>query len=153
MTRRLSVEAQAYYDAASALIRAASLVSHRVDEVVRPHGLTFARFEVLLLLSWSRRGQMGLTRIGDQLMVHQASITGVVDRLETDGLARRVPHPSDRRITLAQITNRGRLVVAQATETIAEHLDLGFDDQTAEEIFYLVQKLRHGADDISVSRF
>lgn len=148
MTAHLTADGWAYYEAASALLRTASLVSHKVDEVVRPHGLTFARYEVLLLLSWSRRGQMSLARIGDQLLVHQASITGVVDRLEADRLARRVAHPSDGRVTLAQITNRGRLVVAEATDSIACDLDLGIDDDTAEEIYALVQRLRRGVGDI-----
>ena len=138
----------AYFNAASALVRTASLAGHQVDDLLKEHGLTFARFEVLLLLSWSRRGQAGLTRIGDQLLVHQASITGVVDRLEADGLVRRIRHDSDRRITLAQITNRGRAIAAAATQTIAERLQLGITDTAASEIFALIQKLRTAAQDI-----
>ncbi|MFA4928591.1 MAG: MarR family transcriptional regulator, partial [Patulibacter sp.] len=39
----------------------------------------------------------------------------IVDRLEADGLVRRVPHESDRRATLAEITDRGREVAEAAT--------------------------------------
>ena len=57
----------------------------------RPYGLTFARFEALALLSFSRRGALPLGKIGDRLQVHPTSVTNTVNRLERDGLVRRAP--------------------------------------------------------------
>lgn len=148
MSDHLTSEQWTYFNAASSLVRAANIVAHQIDDLLKPHELTFARYEVLLLLSWSRRGRAGLTRIGDQLLVHQASVTGVVDRLEADGFVRRIGHDSDRRITLAQITNEGRLVSALATKTIAENLDIGVSEDHAFEVFELIQKLRLASKDI-----
>jgi DNA-binding MarR family transcriptional regulator len=148
MADRLTPAEQVYWDAASALVRSANLAGHHVDETLRDHELTFARYEVLLLLSWSRRGRLALTRIAGQLMVDQAAVTGVVDRLVGDGLVRRVPHPTDGRVTLAQVTNRGRLRCAEASISIAQHLDLGIPPEHADEIFALVQKLRLAAGDV-----
>jgi len=54
--------------------------------------------------------------MGARLMVHPASVTNAVDRLEAEGLVRRIPHPTDRRATLAEITEKGRSLVAKATE-------------------------------------
>ena len=75
---------------------------------LKPHGLTFARYEALVLLSFSRRGSLPMRMMGERLQLHPTSITNIVDRLESDGLARRLPHPSDRRTTLVELTDAGR---------------------------------------------
>ena len=68
--------------------------------------------------------------MGDRLQVHPTSITNIVDRLESDGLARRLPHPSDRRTTLEELTDAGRDRLTAATEavTVAEFGFVGLDD-------------------------
>ena len=92
--------------AATSVMRAQQIVLGRVDAALRPFGLTFARYEVLVLLHFSRRGSLPLGKMGDLLMVHPASITNAIDRLERDGLVRRTPHPTDGRTVLAEITRR-----------------------------------------------
>ncbi|MCT2583534.1 MarR family transcriptional regulator [Actinophytocola gossypii] len=144
----LDADDRAAFDAASALIRAAGVATGRIDRILRPHGLTFARFEVLLLLSWTRSGSMALGRMRERLLIHQAAVTNLVDRLERDGLVRRVPHPSDRRTTFAEITARGRKVVHPATRDIGERLALGIDDAAADEVWDLVRRLRLAAGEI-----
>jgi DNA-binding MarR family transcriptional regulator len=136
------------FAAASALIRSAGAATTRIDHILRGFGLTFARYEVLLLLSWTRSGAMPLGRMRDRLLIHQAAVTNLVDRLEADGLVRRVPHAKDRRTTLAEITSDGRKVVIPATRQIAAQLRLGISDEQAEEVFALVQKLRRSAGEI-----
>lgn len=145
----LSDEDRAAFDAAASLIRAAGIATKRIDDILRPFGLTFARFEVVLLLQWTRGGAMSLARMQNRLLIHQAAVTNLVDRLEHDGLVRRVPHPSDRRTTLAQITDEGRRVVAPAVRGIAEQLRLGISDDHAVEVFELVQQLRRSAGEIA----
>ena len=51
-------------------------------------------------------------------MIHPTSVTNIVDRLEAQGFVRRVAHPTDRRTTLAEITDEGRAVVEEATEAV-----------------------------------
>lgn len=104
--------------AVTSLMRAQQIMLARVEEVLRPHGLTFARYELLMLLRFSRTGELPMSRIGQRLQVHPASITNAVDRLEADHLVERVPHPSDRRGVLARITERGWEVAARATEAL-----------------------------------
>jgi len=140
---------QEAFAAASALIRSAGVATTRIDHILRGSGLTFARYEVLLLLSWTRSGSMPLGRMRDRLLIHQAAVTNLVDRLEADGLVRRVPHARDRRTTLAEITSQGRKVVIPATRQIAAQLRLGISDEQAEEVFALVQKLRKSAGEIA----
>ena len=71
---------------------------------------------MLALLALSRRGALPLGKIGVRLMVHPASVTNAVDRLAAAGLVRRVPHPTDGRAVLAEITDDGRELVARATK-------------------------------------
>ena len=104
--------------AVTSVMRAQQILQARVDEVLRPLGLTFARYEVLMLLLFSRAGSLPLARVGERLQVHPASVTNAVDRLEGQGLVRRVAHPSDRRTTLAELTGAGRTLATKATEQL-----------------------------------
>src|SRR3954464_8628303 len=90
----------------------------RCDASLRPHGLTFARYEALVLLHFSRSGSLPLSVIGRRLMVHPTSVTNTIDRLEQQGLVRRQPTPRDGRGVLASITDPGRSVVVRATEEL-----------------------------------
>jgi len=105
--------------AATSITRVHQIVVHAINTVLKPFGLTFARFEALRLLAFTRRGELPLGKMGVRLMVHPTSITNVIDRLERDGLVDRVAHPSDRRTTLARITDDGRALVDRATAALA----------------------------------
>jgi DNA-binding MarR family transcriptional regulator len=104
--------------AVTSLMRVHQLILTELDELLRPLGLTFARYEVLVLLSFSRRGALPLGKIGERLQVHATSVTPLVKRLEAAELIKRTPHPEDGRAVLASITPQGRLVLALATEAI-----------------------------------
>ena len=94
-------------------------VTHRWQAAQRaalaPFGLTFARYEVLMLLSFSRTGAMPMKRVGSRLQVHPTSVTSAVDRLQAQGFVERRSHPTDRRAVLACITDAGRAVASDAT--------------------------------------
>ena len=104
--------------AVTSVFRAQQIYLARIDEILRPLGLTFARYEVLMLLTFSRDGALPLNKVGTRLQVHPTSVTNAVDRLETQQLIRRVPHPTDRRTTLAQILDAGRALALAATEQL-----------------------------------
>ncbi|MCU1372321.1 MAG: putative MarR family transcriptional regulator [Ilumatobacteraceae bacterium] len=135
--------------AATSIMRAQQIVLARVDEALRPWSLTFARYEVLVLLHFSKEGVLPLGKMGDRLMLHQASITNLVDRLEQQGLVKRVPHPTDRRTTLAQLTGEGRSVVGDATKAVvAAQVGVAeLSDRDARDLHRILRKLRAGADD------
>ena len=106
--------------AVTSLMRVHQLVLIELDELLRPLGLTFARYEVLVLLSFSRRGALPLGKIGRRLQVHATSVTPLVKRLEAAGLIVRRRHPEDGRAVLAAITPHGREVMDRATEAILD---------------------------------
>ncbi len=102
--------------AVTSLMRAQQIVLARVEAVLRPLGVTFARYEVLMLLHFSRADALPMTVIGARLQVHPTSVTNAVDRLEAAGLVQRQPHPTDRRTTLVALTDGGRALALAATE-------------------------------------
>jgi DNA-binding MarR family transcriptional regulator len=101
--------------AVTSLMRVQQVVLAQLDEMLRPHGLTFARYEALVLLTFSKAGSLPLGKMGERLQVHATSVTSIVDRLEAAGLVVRRRHPDDGRAVLAEITDAGRAVVEAAT--------------------------------------
>ncbi|MCB0905748.1 MAG: MarR family transcriptional regulator [Nocardioidaceae bacterium] len=100
----------------TSLVRVQQLMMERIDAVLRPLGLSFARYEVLRLLSFSRSGSMPMTRLGSLLQVHPTSVTSAVDRLQAQDFVERLRREQDKRVILASITPLGRDVVERATE-------------------------------------
>jgi len=135
--------------AVTSIMRAQQVLMARLNDLLRADGLTFPRYEALMLLSFTRAGALPLGKIGERLQVHRTSVTNIVDKLEADGLVRRVPHAEDRRATLAEITDAGRETAARATAKLnaaAFGIDaLGNDEQ--EEVTALLRALRADAGD------
>jgi DNA-binding MarR family transcriptional regulator len=133
------------------VMRVHQLLLGALDDVLRPHGLTFARYEALVLLTFSRRGALPLGKMGDRLQVHPTSVTSIVDRLEAAGHVARTPHPTDGRTVLAEITDAGRAVVAAATrDLVAAEFGVGVltGDQLA-ALSALLTPLRQAAGDFA----
>lgn len=130
----------------TSVMRVHQLLLARVDEVLGPMGLTFARFEVLMLLRFSRSGQLPLGTIGRRLQVHPASVTNAIDRLEQGGLVRRDQHPTDRRATLATLTPAGRTLVDAAARELNERV---FSTIAAPEVVESLAELRRTSGDFT----
>ncbi len=99
----------------TSIMRVQQVFLARVEAILRPSNLTFARFEVLRLLAFSRRGVLPVGKIGERLQVHPASVTNAVQRLEQDALVERRTNPNDGRSVLAAITPAGRSLVEDCT--------------------------------------
>jgi DNA-binding MarR family transcriptional regulator len=102
----------------TSVMRVQQVFLARIEAILRPFGLTFARYEVLRLLAFTRRGVMPVGKIGERLQVHPASVTNAVQRLEADELVRRTDNPNDGRSILAEITDSGRLLVEECTHLL-----------------------------------
>ena len=130
-------------------MRAQQLLIARFDAILKPYGLTFARYEALVLLHFSRSGSLPLSVIGRRLMVHPTSVTNSIDRLVSQGLAERSPNPRDGRGVLAGITPAGRDLVGYATaDLMRDGFGLAAYDRTQlEEVFRLLRIIRVDAGD------
>lgn len=135
--------------AATSVMRVHQLLLGRYDALLKPHGLTFARYEALVLLSFTREGQLPLGKMGERLQVHPTSITTIVQRLEADGLLERRPHPSDARAVLARITDEGRTLVERATaDLVGEKFGLGsLSDDELRDLSAVLRPVRAAAGD------
>jgi DNA-binding MarR family transcriptional regulator len=135
----------------TSIVRCNQLVVGRVDAALQPFGLTFARYEILMLLLFSRRGALPMGKMGERLQVHPASVTSAVAQLETDGLVRRRRHPEDGRSVLAIVTARGRRVALKATDTLNEAVfgAIGLPEDETEGLFALLRQVRVGAGDFA----
>jgi DNA-binding MarR family transcriptional regulator len=135
--------------AVTSVMRVQQILLSAVDGALKPHGLTFARYEALVLLTFARTGKLPMRVMGERLQLHPTSVTNIVDRLQADGLVRRMPHPTDRRTTLVEITEAGAAVLEDATKSVTA-IDFGMNGLSAEqeaELTDLLSKVRRAAGD------
>jgi DNA-binding MarR family transcriptional regulator len=109
------------------LTRVQQLLHQRIDALLRPD-LTFARYEILMLLTFSSRGALPMSVVGSRLQVHAASITSAVDRLERDGYVIRERSDDDGRRVLARLTPAGRRRALNATRVLNTEVFTGITD-------------------------
>lgn len=132
----------------TSITRAHQLLVERIEETLRPHGLTFARYEILRLLAFSHHRSMPMSRLGSLLQVHATSVTSAVARLESQGLVERLRRESDRRIVLASLTPLGEQRVEAATADLNTHVftSPGLDREDVRAATQLLAALRsaHG---------
>ena len=137
--------------AVTSIMRAHQILIAELDAMLRPYGITFSRYEALVLLVHSRDGALPLSKIGERLQVHATSVTNVIDRLEAAGLVRREPNPRDGRGTLAVITDEGRAIADKATADVnAARFGLATLPETdLQQLFSVLRALRMAAGDFA----
>ena len=137
-------DAAAGMAAVTSIMRVQQLFLAAVEHHLASFDLTFARFELLRLLAFTRNGELPLGKLGDRLQVHATSVTNAVNRLEAQGFVERRPHPTDGRTTLAAITPAGRRTVERATDVLNREVfaDIGLSDRECEQLFRLLRKIR-----------
>jgi DNA-binding MarR family transcriptional regulator len=137
--------------AITAVMRTQQILLARIEAVLRDFDLTFARFELLTLLSFSRTGALPMAKASERLQVHPTSVTNAVDRLEGAGLVRRVAHPTDGRATLVEITEEGRArALAAASDLNAAVFEQpGFSGAELAELNGMLGRFRQDAGDFA----
>ena len=138
----------------TSVMRAQQLLQARVDGALKPFGLSFARFELLRLLAFSRDGALPLSSVVARLQVHPTSVTSTADRLVRDGLLAREAHPHDGRAVMLVLTAEGRSLVEQATTALNEEVFArpGLSDRDVAELVTIVARLRREAGDFAEPR-
>lgn len=134
---------------ATSIMRVQQLILSELDGALKPYGITFARYEVLTLISFSSDGSLPLSKIGARLMVHPTSVTNAIDRLEDQGLVKRRPDAADRRRTFAELTAKGKDVLAASTKALMA-IDFAIDGLSSKDqqkTYELLRTLRESAGD------
>lgn len=127
--------------AVTSVMRVQQLLLARVEDILKPYGITFAAYEALRLLAFTRAGALPMGKLGARLMVHPAAVTNAIGKLEQRGLVRRSMSPEDRRVVLATITGAGRSLVDEATGALNEAA-FGLPGLTPDQAAELVGMLR-----------
>lgn len=135
--------------AVTSIMRAQQLMLARVESALKPFGLSFARYELLTLLSFTRDGAMPMASASARLQVHPTSVTNTVDRLERDGLVQRESHPTDGRATLVVLTDDGRCRAAEAAVVLNAQVfdNPGLDSEDVSRLVHILAKFRREAGD------
>ncbi|MGB3733215.1 MarR family winged helix-turn-helix transcriptional regulator [Microbacterium sp.] len=138
----------------TSIMRAQQLLLARVDAALRPFGVTFARYEVLRLLAFSRSGTLPLSSVVARLQVHATSVTSTAERLVRDGMVLREPHPHDGRAALLTLTDTGRDLVERATRALNTEVfaSPGLSPEDAATLVGVVARLRKNAGDFTDPR-
>jgi len=142
-------EAASGMTAVTSLVRAQQIVLARVDGVLKPYGLTFARYEVLMLLLFSRSGSLPMKKISARLQVHPTSVTNAVDRLHGAGLILSRPDPDDGRSRLVRLSAKGRRTAIAATADLNAEVFAkpGLSDKHLVTLVGILEDMRKQAGD------
>jgi len=136
------------------ILRSYQLLKEQVDVVMRRHGLTFGRYEVLAWLATEPEPSLTLSWISRTLRMPPATLTSVIDHLEGNGLVRRVAHPSDARTTMAVTTAKGRQLADRVTEQLNEEVYQGIElpEPARDALIELLRQLRALGNEFDVDR-
>jgi DNA-binding MarR family transcriptional regulator len=139
--------------AVTAIMRTQQILLARIESTLKSFDLTFARYELLTLLSFTRSGALPMAKASARLQVHPTSVTNAVDRLEGAGFVRRVAHPTDGRATLVEITDAGRERVFAATARLndAVFTNHGFTSDDIADLNRMLARFRRAAGDFDDS--
>ncbi|MFC8410896.1 MarR family winged helix-turn-helix transcriptional regulator [Arthrobacter sp. NPDC057259] len=137
--------------AITAIMRTQQILLARIEAVLKPFGLTFARYELLALLSFARSGALPMNKASALLQVHPTSVTNAVDRLQEAGLVLRSPHPTDGRTTLIELTSGGRTLAKRATAALNGEVfaQSGFGAEDVDALIRILGDFRRGAGDFA----
>lgn len=116
----------------AALIEAARTLEARLEQALAPLQLSLAKFGVLRCLAHAQR-PLPLSAIAQRQKCVRSNMTQLTDRLEADGLVRRIDDPQDRRAVLAEPTAAGRLAFAQAEEILTAEEERFLKSLSAQE--------------------
>jgi DNA-binding MarR family transcriptional regulator len=132
------------------MLRTMTLVTGRVDEVLKKEGLSRTGYLIVITLRVSPDHTRPLGQLSKALLVHPTTVTLVIEQLQAAGYVERRDHPTDRRTVLASLTPAGVALADSASLRLAE-IDYGLggtDDQGAERLIDELRDIRLRLGDI-----
>lgn len=126
-----------------AIVRAAENFKRTHATIFRKYGLSFPQYNVLRVLDASRDGRNRISEISRIMLVPGANMTGIAKRLERDSFLVRESDPSDERVTILQITAKGKRTlknIKEEKDRILEKLLSGFSQKDKLD---LVDRVKH----------
>lgn len=111
MVQKMHEPSDAVTDAWVGLIRAEKAIVGQIEAELKAAGFpTLAWYDVLLHLKYRPDGCSSPKEIEETVLFEQYNLSRLLDRMEAEGLVRRIPYPGDKRRQLVEITAEGRVL-------------------------------------------
>jgi DNA-binding MarR family transcriptional regulator len=130
-----------HFAAMASLLRTTIVLTEEIDRVLKASRLSRTGYLILITLQMSREQARPLGQLSKALLVHPTTVTMAIDQLEKARLVRRVPHPSDRRTILAELTAEGLQMAERASSELAG-IGFGLPDISAATASRITADLR-----------
>ena len=125
-----------------AIVRTAELFKRNHSSVFRNYGLSFSQYNVLRVLDASTNGQNRMSKISRIMIVADANITGIAKRLQNDGFIIKKSDPTDERVTILEITPKGKKTLNNIEKEKDQWLEVMLADLSRSERLDLLEKTR-----------
>jgi len=125
-----------------AIVRTAELFKRNHSSVFRNYGLSFSQYNVLRVLDASTNGQNKMSKISRIMIVADANITGIAKRLQNDGFIIKKSDPTDERVTILEITPKGKKTLKNIEKEKDQWLEVMLTDLSRSERLDLLEKIR-----------
>ena len=125
-----------------AIVRAAEVFKRNHSTVFRNYGLSFPQYNVLRVLEASKNSQNKMSDICRIMLIPGANITGVAKRLEKDGFIIKKSDPGDERVTILEITPKGKRTLKNIEKEKDEWLDFMLGNLSETDKLQLIDKVR-----------
>lgn len=127
-----------------AMVRAAEIFKRTHSTIFRNYGLSFPQYNVLRVLDASRDGMNKISEVSRIMLVPGANMTGIGKRLEREGFLIRKSDPNDERVTILEITPKGRRTlknIEQEKDRSIETILRGFSQKDKTEFLDKLKRL------------
>jgi len=127
-----------------AIVRAAESFKRIASSLFHKYDLSFPQYNILRVLDASDDGQSRITEVSRIMLVSGANLTGLAKRLEKSGFILRKSDPKDERVTLLQVTSKGKTVLAEieaSRDELLENMLQGFSAEEKKTIYNMVKRL------------
>jgi len=125
-----------------AVVKASELYKKDSDAIFKNYGLTFSQYNVMRVLNNSKDGQNSVTNASKIMLVSSPNMTGIAKRLEKNGFIIRKNDSKDERITLLEITPKGKRVLENIRAAHDENMKNYLTSFSEEEKKRLLQDLK-----------
>jgi DNA-binding MarR family transcriptional regulator len=123
-----------------AIVRAADIFKRIHSSVFRNFGLSFSQYNLLRVLDASSKGQNKMSEIGRIMLVSGANITGIAKRLANDGFIIKKSDPTDDRVTILEITPKGKTTLKNIEKEKDKWLEVMLGDLSRSDRLDLLGK-------------
>ena len=125
-----------------AMVRAAEIFKRTHSAIFRNYGLSFPQYNILRVLDASRNGINRISEVSRIMLVPGANMTGLTKRLEKNGFIIRKSDPKDERVTLLEITPKGKKTLKNIEQEKDRSTEIMLEGFSQEDIRDFLDKLK-----------